>query len=34
MNMAKDILVAPDVHGYIFWKEPVKKYLNAVNKEK
>ena len=32
MNMAKHILVVPDVHGRIFWKEPVKKYLDAVDK--
>ena len=32
MNMAKHILVVPDVHGRIFWKESVKKYLDAVDK--
>ena len=26
------ILVVPDVHGRLFWKEPVKKYLNAVDR--
>ena len=31
-NMAKHILVVPDVHGRIFWKEPVKKYTAAVDK--
>ena len=30
--MTKRILVIPDVHGRIFWKEPVKKYLDAVDR--
>ena len=30
--MSKKILVVPDVHGRIFWKEPVKKYLDAVDR--
>ncbi len=30
--MAKKILVIPDVHGRIFWKEPVKKYMDAVDR--
>ena len=30
--MAIKILVIPDVHGRIFWKEPVKKYMNAVDR--
>lgn len=28
----KRILVIPDVHGRIFWREPVKKYIDAVDK--
>lgn len=32
MNMAKQILVVPDVHGRLFWKEPVMKYLDVVDK--
>ena len=30
--MIKRILVIPDVHGRIFWKEPVQKYIDQVNK--
>ena len=30
--MAKRILVVPDVHGRLFWKEPVKKYFDAVDR--
>ena len=30
--MAKKILVVPDVHGGIFWKEPVENYLNQVDR--
>lgn len=30
--MAKRILVVPDVHGRIFWKEPVMKYLDTVDR--
>lgn len=30
--MAKRILVIPDVHGRLFWKEPVKKYMDIVNR--
>ena len=30
--MTKRILVIPDVHGRIFWKEPVKKYMDAVDR--
>lgn len=32
MNMAKQILVVPDVHGRLFWKEPVMKYLDVVDR--
>ena len=28
----KRILVVPDVHGRIFWKEPVKKYFDTVDR--
>ena len=28
----KRILVIPDVHGRIFWREPVKKYIDTVDK--
>ena len=28
----KRILVVPDVHGRLFWKEPVKKYINTVDR--
>ena len=28
--MEKRILVIPDVHGRLFWQEPVRKYLDAV----
>ena len=31
-NQSKKIIVIPDVHGRIFWREPVKKYLDAVDK--
>lgn len=31
-NMAKRILVVPDVHGRTFWKEPVKKYIDQVDR--
>ncbi len=30
--MAKRILVVPDVHGRTFWKEPVGKYIDLVDK--
>lgn len=30
--MAKRILVIPDVHGRTFWKEPVNKYINHVDR--
>ena len=30
--MAKRIMVIPDVHGRLFWKAPVKKYLDAVDR--
>lgn len=30
--MAKRILVVPDVHGRTFWKEPVRKYIDEVNR--
>lgn len=30
--MAKRILVIPDVHGRLFWKEPVNKYLDVVDR--
>lgn len=30
--MKKMILVLPDIHGRTFWKEPVKKYLDFVDK--
>ena len=30
--MAKRILVIPDVHGRLFWKEPVKKYMDIVDR--
>lgn len=30
--MTKRILVIPDVHGRIFWKEPVRKYIDAVDR--
>ena len=30
--MAKRILVIPDVHGRTFWKEPVGKYINVVDR--
>lgn len=32
INMAKRILVVPDVHGRIFWKEPVNKYIDEVDR--
>lgn len=28
----KKVMVIPDVHGRIFWKEPVKKYLDIVDR--
>ena len=28
----KRIMVVPDVHGRVFWKEPVKKYIDAVDR--
>jgi len=28
----KRILVVPDVHGRLFWKEPVRKYINTVDR--
>ena len=31
-NMAKRILVVPDVHGRSFWKEPVHKYIEQVDR--
>ena len=30
--MANRILVIPDVHGRLFWKAPMKKYLDAVDR--
>ena len=30
--MLKKILVVPDVHGRIFWKEPVARYIDSVDK--
>lgn len=30
--MSKKILVVPDVHGRIFWREPVLKYLDQVDR--
>ena len=30
--MAKKILVIPDVHGRTFWKEPVQKYFDQVDR--
>lgn len=30
--MTKRILIIPDVHGRIFWKEPVNKYIDSVDK--
>lgn len=30
--MAKKILVVPDVHGRTFWKEPVRKYMDEVDR--
>lgn len=30
--MAKRLLIVPDVHGRSFWKEPVKKYIDTVDK--
>ena len=30
--MSKKIIVVPDVHGRIFWKEPVNKYIDSVDK--
>ena len=30
--MTNRILVVPDVHGRVFWKEPIKKYLNVVDR--
>lgn len=28
----KKILVVPDVHGRMFWKEPVSKYIDQVDR--
>ena len=30
--MAKKVLVIPDVHGETFWKEPVQKYIDQVDR--
>lgn len=30
--MAKKVLVIPDIHGETFWKEPVQKYLEQVDR--
>ena len=30
--MSQRILVVPDVHGRLFWKKPVKKYWNSVDR--
>ena len=30
--MAKRILVVPDVHGRLFWKEPVKEFFDTVDR--
>lgn len=32
MNTEKSILVVPDVHGRTFWKEPVGKYIDIVDR--
>lgn len=32
MSKAKKILVVPDVHGETFWKEPVSRYLDDVDR--
>ena len=30
--MAKRVLVVPDIHGETFWKEPVRKYIDQVDR--
>lgn len=30
--MNKQIIVVPDVHGRVFWKEPVREYLDVVDR--
>ena len=30
--MAKRILVVPDVHGRVFWKEPIKKFFDTIDR--
>ena len=30
--MTKKVLVVPDVHGRLFWKEPVERYLEEVDR--
>ena len=32
ITMAKKVLVIPDVHGETFWKEPVLKYIDKVDR--
>ena len=31
-KMTKKVLVVPDVHGRLFWKEPVKRHLEEVDR--
>jgi hypothetical protein len=31
-SMSKRVLVVPDVHGEIFWKEPVRRYIGQVDR--
>ncbi len=30
--MAKKVLVIPDIHGETFWKAPVQKYIDQVDR--
>ena len=30
--MAKKILIVPDIHGETFWKEPVQKYMDQIDR--
>lgn len=30
--MKKRVLVIPDIHGETFWKEPVQKYIDQVDR--
>ena len=32
MKKSKKLLVIPDVHGRTFWKTPVRKYLDHVDR--